>query len=93
MRTPENLVPGCRNQIWLLVSRKDDVIFIDTDSPVIRRAIQIIASAYTGLTPTEIVELDITPIFREHKAHEFVPPSDRKDLEKLIHAIRSKMES
>ena len=68
-RREEFLVRGCQSQVWLLPSYDtvEDILHfrIDSDAHIVRGLIAIVAAAYDGRHPSEILGFDVAALFDE----------------------------
>lgn len=66
-KTPDNIVHGCTSQVWLTASynaQSDHVdLSMDSDALIVRGLLGLVAAAYAGKRPAEIVAYDIGALF------------------------------
>ncbi|MBE9217056.1 SufE family protein [Plectonema cf. radiosum LEGE 06105] len=62
-KIPENKVPGCVSQVFVIASLDDDKVTFegDSDSQLTKGLVALLIEGLNGLTPTQIVQL--TPDF------------------------------
>ncbi len=58
-------VEGCMSQVWMMAHQEDGALrFVaDSDAAIVRGLIAVLMIAYDGKTPSEIIGLDVGPVF------------------------------
>lgn len=81
-KTEANQIQGCQSDAWMTVEEKNEedltrlYFAAGSDTFIVRGLIAVLVVAYSGLTPREILELDIDHLF------------DRIDLRKHLSPVR-----
>ncbi|OVZ79053.1 cysteine desufuration protein SufE [Yersinia kristensenii] len=92
-RQPENLISGCQSQVWIAMtpSAEGTVIFAgDSDAAIVKGLVAVVFILYQGLTPQQIIDLDVRPFFADLALSQHLTPSRSQGLEAMIRAIRAK---
>lgn len=92
-RGAENLIAGCQSQVWIVVSRDHagNVLLLgDSDAAIVKGLIATVFILYQGLTPQEIMTLDVRPFFNELALGQHLTPSRSQGLEAMVRGIRAK---
>ena len=91
-RSPQNSIQGCQSQVWI-VMRTDDTGALtfegDSDAAIVKGLVAIVFSLYQGLTPRDVVALDVRPFFTELELSQHLTPSRSQGLEAMIRSIRA----
>ena len=79
-------VLGCQSMVWLVPTTIGDrITFIATsDAPMVRGLIAILIAAYSGKTPTQILQFPIDEFFDEIKLKSFITPMRSNGLHSMI---------
>lgn len=66
-RVPENKVPGCTSQVWLVASWPEDKLQLamDSDAMIVKGLLALLHAAYVGKTRAEVQEIDVQTLFQE----------------------------
>lgn len=92
-RLAENLISGCQSQVWIVMS-KDSTGRVefrgDSDAAIVKGLLAVVFIVYHQLTPQQIRDLDVRPLFAELALSQHLTPSRSQGLEAMIRAIRSK---
>lgn len=95
-RTDQNIVRGCQSQVWLVSNYNSTTnrlyLEIDSDAHIVRGLIAIIQSAYTNLSPSEIIEFDIEGLFDELKLFSHLSATRGNGLRAMVQRIRAEAE-
>lgn len=89
----ENLIPGCQSQVWIIVDTDENGqirLQGDSDAALVKGLIAIVFAVYQKMTPQEIVDFDVRPVFAELSLTQQLTPSRSQGLEAMIRAIRQK---
>lgn len=84
-------VRGCQSQVWLVPEKRDGHLFFkgDSDAAIVKGIMFIVLTVFSGKTPDEIKQIDVTDIFNGLGLHEHLSPSRRNGLtamtEKILH--------
>jgi cysteine desulfuration protein SufE len=92
-RQPQNLISGCQSQVWIVmnVSAEGYVVFAgDSDAAIVKGLVAVVFILYHGLTPQQIIDLDVRPFFADLALSQHLTPSRSQGLEAMIRAIRTK---
>lgn len=92
-RQEQNLVSGCQSQVWIVIQTTDNGVLDfqgDSDASIVKGLLAIVFSLYQGLSPLEVVALDVRPFFSELELSQHLTPSRSQGLEAMIRAIRAK---
>jgi len=96
-RSDANLVRGCQSQVWLLAEPPDPEgrirLRIDSDAHIVRGLAAIVLAVYDGLTPGEVLEVDIEGLFEELELLKHLSPTRGNGLRALIGRIRALAEA
>lgn len=91
-RQDKNLISGCQSQVWIVMQTNDagQLSFDgDSDAAIVKGLLAIVFSLYQGLTPQDVVALDVRPFFTELELSQHLTPSRSQGLEAMIRAIRA----
>lgn len=94
-RQPEHLIAGCQSQVWIVMERDEQgrvKLAGDSDAAIVKGLIAVVFSLYHGLTPRDIIELDVRPFFQELALSRHLTPSRSQGLEAMLRAIRARAE-
>ncbi|CUX96702.1 cysteine desulfuration protein SufE [Candidatus Doolittlea endobia] len=92
MRTPANLIAGCQNQVWIVLSIQADgsvQLYGDSDAVIAKGLIAMAFIFYQGLTPEKIVVCDVRPFFDALALNQHLTPSRSQGLEAMLRRIRA----
>ncbi|EMQ2083566.1 cysteine desulfuration protein SufE [Yersinia enterocolitica] len=92
-RQPDNLISGCQSQVWIAMSTSTEgkVVFAgDSDAAIVKGLVAVVFILYQGLTPQQIIDLDVRPFFADLALSQHLTPSRSQGLEAMIRAIRAK---
>ncbi|HDL7242855.1 TPA: cysteine desulfuration protein SufE [Yersinia enterocolitica] len=92
-RQPDNLISGCQSQMWIAMSTSTEgkVVFAgDSDAAIVKGLVAVVFILYQGLTPQQIIDLDVRPFFADLALSQHLTPSRSQGLEAMIRAIRAK---
>lgn len=93
-RREENRVSGCQSQVWIALSLDTEgrvALQGDSDAAIVKGLIAVVFSLYQGLTPQELVALDVRPIFQELALSQHLTPSRSQGLEAMLRSIRARV--
>jgi len=93
-RQPNNLIPGCQSQVWIVISSDEQgrVEFHgDSDTAIVKGLLALVFILYHSLTPQQIVDLDVRPFFGELALSQHLTPSRSQGVEAIIRAICHKV--
>ncbi len=93
-RIDANKVRGCQSNVWLIADTKPGdppviEILADSDSMIVRGLIAVLLMAYSGRTPSEILETDIKEIFSRLGLNRQLSSARRNGLLGMVQRIRS----
>ncbi|NDL63084.1 cysteine desulfuration protein SufE [Acerihabitans arboris] len=92
-RSADNLIAGCQSQVWIVISTDEAGnvrLFGDSDAAIVKGLIATVFILYQGLTPRQIVELDVRSFFNELALGQHLTPSRSQGLEAMVRGIRAK---
>ncbi|WP_432321320.1 cysteine desulfuration protein SufE [Yersinia enterocolitica] len=92
-RQPDNLISGCQSQVWIAMSTSTEgkVVFAgDSDAAIVKGLVAVVFILYQGLTPQQIIDLDVRQFFADLALSQHLTPSRSQGLEAMIRAIRAK---
>ncbi|RJT45737.1 cysteine desulfuration protein SufE [Rahnella woolbedingensis] len=92
-RQDQNLISGCQSQVWIVMRTDENGALTfegDSDAAIVKGLVAIVFSLYQGLTPRDVVELDVRPFFTELELSQHLTPSRSQGLEAMIRSIRAK---
>lgn len=92
-RQPDNLISGCQSQVWIAMSTSTEgkVVFAgDSDAAIVKGLVAVVFILYQGLTPQQIIDLDVRPFFADLALSQHLTPSRSQGLEAMIRGIRAK---
>ena len=89
-KTDEWKVRGCQSQVWLVPSKKGDIIEFtgDSDAMIVKGLIAIVLMIYNHSSAAEIKAININDIFARLGLSEHLSPSRRNGLEAMVEKIR-----
>jgi len=89
----ENIIPGCQSQVWIIAELDENGrvrLQGDSDAALVKGLIAIVFAIYQNMTPQEIVDFDVRPVFADLSLTQQLTPSRSQGLEAMIRAIRQK---
>ncbi|WP_410015016.1 cysteine desulfuration protein SufE [Sodalis sp. C49] len=92
-RSAANLIAGCQSQVWIVIATDDrgNVRLLgDSDAAIVKGLIATVFILYQGLTPQQVVALDVRPFFNELALGQHLTPSRSQGLEAMVRSIRAK---
>ncbi len=91
LRTEAYRVQGCQSMVWLVPDIQPDAIAFrgSSDAPMVRGLVAILLSAYSGRSPSEIVEYPIEDLFAELHLNAFLTPMRSNGLHSMVQRIQS----
>ena len=92
--TEDNRVQGCVSKVWLVTEVGDSSppqLFFraDSDAHIVRGLIAILLTAYSGKTPSEILDVDIKGLFERLELASHLSPSRSNGFFSMVERIRS----
>ena len=94
-KTPENLVPGCTSQVWLVHNWGGGKLELqaDSDALIVRGLDAIVLAAYNGKTAAEIKAINITNIFADLGLDKNLSPNRRNGFVAMVEKIQNLAEA
>ncbi len=91
LRQDRYRISGCQSQVWIAMDTLDGRVTFqgDSDAAIVKGLLTIVFILYSGMTPQEIVALDVRPFFAELELSQHLTPSRSQGLEAMIRAIRT----
>ena len=94
LQTKENIVDGCMSTVWLVTHVGDEPdqplqIQADSDSIIVKGLIAILLSYYSGKTPSEIVESDVSDYLKQLGLNQHLSPQRRNGLFSMIKRLKT----
>ena len=93
LQTAENIVDGCMSTVWLATtSPAPDVplqIQADSDSIIVKGLIAVLLSFYNKMTPTQIVESDVSDYLTKLGLNQHLSPQRRNGLFSMIKRLKA----
>lgn len=88
-KTDDNIIKGCQSKVWLHADARDGRIFFTADSDAIltKGIIAILIRAFSGYTPSEILEAD-TEFINDIGLREHLSPTRANGLVSMIKQIK-----
>jgi cysteine desulfuration protein SufE len=89
-RTEANLVHGCESQVWL-VGRLNDGVWqfkASTEARLLRGLLALLLARVNGLSPTELLAIDLQPWFAELGLQRQLTPSRSNGLNAVLRRMR-----
>lgn len=88
-KTAENLVKGCVSSLWLVCGYDGNkcVFKSDADSLITRAIASVVCDLYSGLTPSEIMQMDPS-VLAHVNISTHLSPNRRNGLSQLCKRIR-----
>ena len=87
-----NLIRGCQSQVWMVATYDKNTntlsLRIDSDAHIVRGLIAIVLTAYSKLSPAEILEFDIEGLFEELQLLQHLSPTRGNGLLAMVARIR-----
>lgn len=94
--SPENKVPGCVSQVWLVNELRKDAAGLpllhfrgDSDAHIVRGLVAILMRLYSDKTPADILDIDARSIFRKLGLDEHLTPQRSNGLYSMVARIQS----
>ncbi|CAK9885199.1 MAG: Cysteine desulfuration protein SufE [Candidatus Erwinia impunctatus] len=91
----ENLIAGCQSQVWITMScnsNGESELMGDSDAAIVKGLVAIVIILYHGLSPQQLLTIDIRPWFEQLALTNHLTPSRTQGLEAMIRAVRQKAE-
>lgn len=93
LQIKENIVDGCMSTVWLVTDHSDSPeqplgIRADSDSIIVKGLIAILFSYYSGKTPSEVVESDVSDFLKELGLNQHLSPQRRNGLFSMIKRLK-----
>ena len=93
-QTQENVVEGCMSTVWLVTKVADQPeqpleIQADSDSIIVKGLIAILLSFYSGCTPSQIVESDVSGFLKKLGLNQHLSPQRRNGLFSMIKRLKA----
>ena len=91
LRQDRYRISGCQSQVWIAMENSDGRVTFqgDSDAAIVKGLLTIVFILYSGMTPQEIVALDVRTFFAELELSQHLTPSRSQGLEAMIRAIRT----
>lgn len=86
----ENLVLGCTSKVWLICEKdeKGRLIFsASSDAMIVKGLVYILINIFSGLTPKEILEVDIN-LLKQLNLTEIITPNRQSGVVGMIKRIK-----
>lgn len=93
LQTEENIVDGCMSTVWLVTHFSDHQdqpleIQADSDSIIVKGLIVILLAYYSGKTPCQIVESDVSGFLKQLGLDQHLSPQRRNGLFSMIKRLK-----
>ena len=93
LQTKENIVDGCMSTVWLVTNAADQSdepleIRADSDSIIVKGLIAILLSFYAGMTPSQIVDSDVSDFLKQLGLNQHLSPQRRNGLFSMIKRLK-----
>ena len=92
LQTQENIVDGCMSTVWLATDSKgaDQPLTIqaDSDSIIVKGLVVVLLSFYSGMTPSQIVESDVSDYLKTLGLNQHLSPQRRNGLFSMIKRLK-----
>ena len=94
LQTEENIVDGCMSTVWLSTSVSDQPgqsleIQADSDSIIVKGLIAVLLAYYSGMTPSQIVESDVSGFLKQLGLNQHLSPQRRNGLFSMIKRLKA----
>lgn len=94
--SPENKVPGCVSQVWLVNELRKDAngrpllhFRGDSDAHIVRGLVAILMRLYSDKTPADILDVDARAVFQKLGLDEHLTPQRSNGLYSMVARIQS----
>lgn len=92
-RTEQNRVHGCQSNVWLVMEaerEQEDQLRIkaQSDAMIVNGLIAVLMAVYDGKSPEEILQTDVTELFKQIGLDDFISPQRRNGLSGMVERIR-----
>lgn len=92
-KTPENKVPGCVSQVWLVTEQEDggDPVLKfqgDSDAHIVRGLVAIMLALFSGRRASEIVVTDAEATLKSLGLNEHLSPQRSNGLRSMVKRIK-----
>ncbi len=94
--SPENKVPGCVSQVWLVNELRTDAngrpllhFRGDSDAHIVRGLVAILMRLYSDKTPADILDIDARAVFQKLGLDEHLTPQRSNGLYSMVARIQS----
>lgn len=93
LQTQDNIVEGCMSTVWLItkdhgVPDQPLEIRADSDSIIVKGLIVILLAFYSGQTPSQIVESDVSKFLKQLGLNQHLSPQRRNGLFSMIKRLK-----
>ena len=91
-KTEQNRVHGCQSNVWLISEKSSGASTVqflaDSDAMIVRGLIFVILTVYSGRSPIEILETDVTSIFEKLGLNRHLSSQRKNGLFGMVEKIR-----
>jgi cysteine desulfuration protein SufE len=93
-QTEENIVGGCMSTVWLKTNDSDQPdqpleIQADSDSIIVKGLIAVLLAYYSGMTPSQVVESDVSGFLKQLGLNQHLSPQRRNGLFSMIKRLKA----
>lgn len=93
LKSEETKVHGCQSNVWMVAELSDSAtpvleITADSDAMIVKGLLTIVLMAYSGRTPAEILETDITSTFSRLRLDRHLSTARKNGLAGMVKRVR-----
>ena len=90
-KKPENIVPGCASQVWLITQRKQDKLYFkaSSDAFIVAGLLQLLTLLFNGQNSLEIAAFEIEQFFKQLKLDEALSPTRTNGFFSVVSKLKS----
>jgi cysteine desulfuration protein SufE len=93
LKTEQTKVHGCQSNVWMVATLSDDAVPVieliaDSDAMIVKGLLSVILLAFSGLTPQEILDVDIEGIFRRLGLDRHLSTARKNGLAGMVKRVR-----
>lgn len=92
LKTEANRVHGCQSNVWMVARQAETgriELTADSDAMIVRGLLCIILMVYSGRTPQEILDTDITAIFDRLGLDRHLSSARKNGLSGMVQRVRA----
>lgn len=90
LQTPERLVKGCQSNVWLDVTKNDQLLCfcVDSDAVIVKGLLVLVMAAFNEKTPQAILDFDVDDYFKQLDLERHLSPTRGNGLRSIVAKIK-----